>query len=75
MPNAFYKILLDYTEPEIKTIAFLLPHKESNQPLYNFVVSIDEIEAKTGIDFFHHLPDALENKLEASSNYKNWSFR
>ena len=75
IPKQFYKILLDYTQPEIKAIAFLLPHQESKKPLYEFVVSIDELEQKTGIDFFHHLPDDLENKLEKSSSYKGWSFR
>ncbi len=74
VPAYFYKILLDYSQPEIKTIAFLMPHKESNQPLYKFVVSIDKIESLTTIDFFPALPDELENKLEATSNYKNWSF-
>ena len=75
VPNLFYKVLLDYTQPEIKAIAFLMPHKESKKPLYDFVVSIDELEQKTGIDFFPELPDAIEKKLEASSSYKNWSFR
>ncbi len=75
VPNEFYKIILDYTQPEIKAIAFLIPHKESKNPLYEFVVSIDELEQKTGIDFFPELPDAIENKLEASNSYKNWSFR
>lgn len=75
VPNEFYKIILDYTKPEIKAIAFLFPHKESKKPLYDFVVSIDELEQKTGIDFFPNLPNAIETKLEASSSYKNWSFR
>lgn len=75
VPNHFYKILLDYTQPEIKAIAFLFPHKESDKPLYDFVVSIDELEQKTGIDFFPNLPDDIEQKLEASSSYKGWSFR
>ena len=75
VPNYFYKILFDYTEPEIKAIAFLVPHKDSDLPLYKFVTSIDKIESLTGIDFFPALPDDLENKLESSSNYKNWSFR
>ncbi|WBX70865.1 DNA/RNA non-specific endonuclease [Tenacibaculum retecalamus] len=75
VPNQFYKIILDYTQPEIKAIAFLFPHEESKKPLYEFVVSIDALEEKTGIDFFPELPDAIETKLEASSNYKNWSFR
>jgi endonuclease G len=74
VPKQFYKILLDYSKPEIKAIAFLIPHKESKQPLYTFVVSVDKIETLTSIDFFPALPDEVENKLEASSNYKNWSF-
>lgn len=75
VPNYFYKVLLDYTQPEIKAIAFLMPHKESKKPLYEFVVSIDELEQKTGIDFFPELPDNIEKQLEASKSYKNWSFR
>ncbi len=75
VPEYFYKILLDYTQPEIKAIAFLMKHEKSNRPLYDFVVSIDEIERLTGIDFFPGLPDAIENKLESSSDYKDWSFR
>jgi len=74
VPDQFYKILLDYSKPQIKVIAFLIPHKNSNIPLYKFVVSIDEIEDLTSIDFFPNLPDELENSLESSSNYKNWSF-
>lgn len=75
VPQQFYKIILDYTKPEIKAIAFLIPHRESKQSLYTFVVSIDEVEALTGIDFFPALPDGVEQQLEASSNYKNWSFK
>ncbi len=74
VPKQFYKILLDYSKSEIKAIAFLIPHQESKQPLYKFVVSIDKIESLTSIDFFPALPDDVENKLETSSNYKNWSF-
>ncbi len=75
VPKAFYKVLLDYTQPEIKAIAFLLPHKESNKPLYEFVVTIDELEKITNINFFKDLPDALEEQLESSKDYKKWSFR
>lgn len=75
VPHQFYKIILDYTEPEIKAIAFLLPHKNSNRPLYEYVVSIDMLEQKTGIDFFPNLPNDIETKLESSKNYKNWAFR
>ena len=74
VPNQFYKILIDNNTGKTKVIAFLMPHKESNKPLYEFVVSVDTIEKLTGIDFFPELDDAIENKLEASSSYKGWSF-
>ena len=74
VPKFFYKILFDNTEPDIKVIAFLIPHQESKKPLYEFVVSIDRIEQLTGLDFFPALPDTIENNLEKNSNYKNWSF-
>jgi endonuclease G len=75
VPNAFYKVILDNDSGRIKIIAFLIPHQDSNKPLYDFVVSVDAIEQLTDIDFFPELEDGLENKLEASSSYKDWSFK
>ena len=72
VPKYFYKVLL--TKDKTRMIAFLVPHEKSNQPLYEFVVSVDELENKTGINFFPKLDDAIENKLEASKDYKGWSF-
>jgi endonuclease G len=74
IPEQFYKIVLDNNKGKIRVIAFLIPHENSNQPLYNFVVSVDEVESLTGIDFFSDLDDTIENKIEASRSYKNWSF-
>lgn len=75
VPKQFYKIILDFHEPEIKAIAFLVPHEESEKGLYQFVTSIDTIEQLTSIDFFPQLPDSIENELEKSSSYSNWSLR
>jgi endonuclease G len=74
VPNMFYKILIDANNKPIKALGFLLPHEDSDEPLWKFVTSIDTIEVLTGIDFFPELNDAIENKIEASSDYKNWSF-
>ncbi|MEZ4792642.1 MAG: DNA/RNA non-specific endonuclease [Gelidibacter sp.] len=74
VPNQFYKIIMDANQGKVKMIAFLMPNKDSHEPLYNFVVSVDSIETLTGIDFFPELEDKLETQLEASSDYKNWSF-
>ena len=74
VPNYFYKILLDNSRGEYKVIAFLIPHEDSERPLNKFVVSVDQIEKLSGIDFFPKLPDAIEQKLEKSADYKGWSF-
>lgn len=74
VPNYFYKILLDNTNGKYRMIAFLVPSKKSDKPLYEFVVPVDSIEKITGIDFFPKLNDKIENRLEKNSDYKSWSF-
>lgn len=74
VPDYFYKVLIDQTNGKYKAIAFLMPHQESEKPLASFVVSIDELEKKTGINFFIKLPDNIENLLEKNVSYKDWSF-
>lgn len=71
VPNQFYKIIYD-PENE-KMIAFLMPNRDSNEPLRKFVVSVDSVEVLTGIDFFPQLDDALEDKLEAMTSYRGWN--
>jgi endonuclease G len=75
IPQSYYKVLLDLSEPEIKAIAFLLPNQVNYDPLYEFAVSIDEVEELTGIDFFSELlDDNEEEELESSFNIDLWQF-
>jgi len=75
VPNYFYKVILDVTNNRnFKMIGFLVPAVDSDAPLYEFVVSVDEIEKRTGIDFYPKLDDAIETQLEKNSDYKSWSF-
>lgn len=75
VPGSFYKIVYDRSGNEVRMLAFLFEHEESKKPLYSFVTSVDKIEKLTGIDFFPALEDGQEQKLEAQSSYKGWSFR
>ena len=74
VPNYFYKVLLDTSRDGYRMIAFLVPHEDSDKPLCEFVISVDELEKMTGIDFFPNLEDGIENRLEKSNDYKSWSF-
>ena len=75
VPAAYYKVLLDLTEPEQKAIGFIIPNQVSFEPLYEYAVSVDEVEELTRIDFFADLmPDDLETELEAAGNIDLWHF-
>ncbi|MFI3218926.1 MAG: DNA/RNA non-specific endonuclease, partial [Methylococcales bacterium] len=69
IPDAFYKIYITQAKrnQDFKVLAFLVPQTvKGNEPLSQFVTSIDNIEAKTGLDFFSDLDDVIETPLEAS---------
>lgn len=72
VPEEFYKIVLDASGGTYKAIAFLIPNQPTHKSFYEYVVSIDSIESKTGIDFFTNLSEEIENKLEAEVNLKAW---
>ncbi len=77
VPKHYYKIVLYYPKGSTqkpRAIGFLLPNSaELNKKMNTYVVSIDEIEQKTGLDFFTKLPDTIENQLEAASDWSAWT--
>jgi endonuclease G len=46
---------------------------KGNEPLGDFVTTIDEIEKQTSFDFFPNLDPQIQSKLEASSDPKEWN--
>ena len=74
VPEYFYKILLDYTDPEVKAIGFIIPNKSSDQPLLTYAVTVDSVESFTGIDFFPSLPDDEENLIEKTLCLNCWTW-
>ncbi|MEI6577105.1 MAG: DNA/RNA non-specific endonuclease [Bacteroidota bacterium] len=75
VPKYFYKVILDYTEPEIKGIGFIIPNQASTLPVENFAVTIDSVEKFTGLDFFTKIPDAQESQIEKTLCLKCWTWR
>jgi endonuclease G len=72
VPNEFYKIIVDASNGNYKAIAFVIPNRPSSESFYEYAVSIDEIEAKTGIDFFPNLSNSIENNMEQMVDLKAW---
>ncbi|MBI1227210.1 MAG: DNA/RNA non-specific endonuclease [Bacteroidetes bacterium] len=70
---AFYKVLLDLNEPELKAIGFIVPNESSTEPLKFYAVSVDDVEKLTGINFFQNLMEPnLEKQLEANFDANLW---
>ena len=72
VPGYYYKVL--YSEKKKIMIGLILPNASSSKSLDQFVVTVDEIEKETGIDFFSGLDDTLENHLEGSIITGSWDF-
>ena len=72
VPDVFYKIILDYSNKDYNAITFLVPNKPSNESIYKYVTTIDQIEELTGIDFFSDLADSIEIKIESSVDITSW---
>ena len=72
IPDAFYKVVLCLSK-EPKALGFIFPNSD---PIYSkiadYLLSVDQVEEITKIDFFHNLEDSIENIIEANSNLNKW---
>ena len=62
-----------------KALAFWVEHTNgtdttTGNALAKYIISIDELERLTGIDFFCNLPDEIENVVEANAVPAAWGF-
>ncbi len=63
VPTHFFKVVYDAANQDC--IAFIVPHTGiSKSDLPKFIVSVNEVEARTGFDFNNLLDDAIENDME-----------
>jgi len=73
VPGEYYKVLLDFDNPDQKAIGFILPNKKSSQPMQDFAVSVDEVERRTGLNFFDNLMDEEKQaELESEFDLSKW---
>ncbi|MDD2634067.1 MAG: DNA/RNA non-specific endonuclease [Bacteroidales bacterium] len=73
VPEEYYKAALFVSDTCVEAIAFIMPNKKnSSVSVYNYAVSVDELEKKTKMNFFHGLPFLLERKVEKRLNIEFW---
>ena len=80
IPTAYYKIIVRQPGPRrIQAIAAIMPQNDDDRENVEFdeylaskLVSIDEIESVTGIDFFPQMPKRQQNVVEKSKRTSSW---
>lgn len=74
VPEYYYKVILDNRAERQQAIGFVMRNESSSMSIGRFAVSIDSVEQLTGIDFFSHLNDSLEDRLERNMCYACWDW-
>lgn len=74
VPTHFFKIIVDAKDiSDVDALAFLLPHVDLKGKKYeDYLVSIDEIEKLTGLDFLSALPKEVQDRVESNKASRLW---
>ncbi|WAM47569.1 DNA/RNA non-specific endonuclease [Vreelandella venusta] len=74
VPEAFYKIIVVPNEEAPLALAFIMPQDvRGNESLADYLVTIDEIESRTGLNFFPDLAAEREAVLEGQLRTQGWA--
>lgn len=71
VPTGFFKVVYR-EEPEPRAIGFVFRNYGSSQPWREQATSVDEVERRTGFNFFPQLPDDVEDEVEAQESLRGW---
>ena len=79
-PKYYYMAILAEKDGAYQAIAFLVPHdgtlpkNPTAANLQQYVVSVDQLEEKTQLDFFCNLPDDVEGEVESHYDVNSWGW-
>ena len=78
VPAVYYKVVLKYkagtANGGYSAIGFWLENRSYGSEVIQraYAYSVDEIEKRTGFDFFHNLDDTIEKEVEAKYDASAW---
>lgn len=75
IPSAFFKVFLRSDGEGWTSIGFVMPNEAGSKPLMTYMLPVNEIEARTGIDFFYLLPDDVEEQVEGRCEPSEWALK
>jgi len=73
VPTAFYRIILDEENGQLRALAFIAPQTATGQePLTAFLASVREVETQTGLDFHPALSKEVQDRVETVRAERLW---
>lgn len=72
VPSGYYKVVMAPCVRTVRVIAFIYPNGHSGGRLRQYAVSVDEVERRTGLDFFPTLPADEQARLESGVKLDVW---
>ncbi len=68
VPDKFFKVVLLEKNGEYNALGYVMNNNDDKRALEDYAVTVDEVERMTQMDFFHALPDDIEEKIEKEIN-------
>lgn len=78
VPDLFYKVVIKKGAAEFPDVlVFLFPHYDhkddvKEKDIFRYLVSVDYLEAISGLDFFNTYPKAVQQQFERTVNLSAW---
>jgi len=73
VPAAFYRIILDEENGQLRALAFIAPQTATGQePLTAFLASVRDVETQTGLDFHPALSKETQDRVETVRAKRLW---
>ena len=74
IPKWYYKVVIDPDNYK-RNLAILIENTASSNSVESYVITIDQLEEFSGINFFYRLPDLIEESFESSKNLNLWYWK
>lgn len=72
VPTKFFKTIVIYSNSVKQGIGFIFPHEKIKGDIFDYAVSIDEVEKETGINLYPALPNKIEKQIEDEVDLSYW---
>ncbi len=72
VPDGFFKVVMSLRKGSEKAIGFYYANDDQNQNMSAAAMSVDDVEALTGMNFFVGVDAKTEKRIEATYKLRDW---